>query len=133
HNILRLTRIVWHSRSPMQARLWLAWVEPPSAVGLESVAREKVRVAQPPSAVHTRSCLQERKYSYRRNLPHFEKSGRAHFITFDTYERWQLPPVARDLVLKHCLHDNGTKMQLYIAVVMPDHVHMIFLPLEAET
>jgi putative transposase len=76
--------------------------------------------------------LKERKYSYRRNLPHIEKSGRPHFITFDTHERWELPPAARDLVLKHCLRDNGTKMQLSIAVVMPDHVHMIFVPLEAE-
>jgi REP element-mobilizing transposase RayT len=77
--------------------------------------------------------LKERKYNYRRNLPHFEKDGRAHFITFDTYLRWELPPMARDLVLKHCLHDNGQKMQLYIVVVMPDHVHMIFAPLASET
>src|SRR4029077_8603947 len=66
--------------------------------------------------------MKERKYNYRRNLPHIEK--------FDTYLRWELPPVARDLVLEHCLHDNGSKMRLYIAVVMPDHVHMIFMPFE---
>jgi REP element-mobilizing transposase RayT len=73
-----------------------------------------------------------RKYNYRRNLPHMERRSRAHFITFDTYLRWELPPAARDLVLKHCLHDNGKKMQLYIVVVMPDHMHMIFMPLETE-
>jgi hypothetical protein len=60
------------------------------------------------------------------------RRSRAHFITFDTYLRWELPPAARDLVLQHCLHDNGKKMQLYIVVVMPDHVHMIFMPLETE-
>jgi REP element-mobilizing transposase RayT len=76
--------------------------------------------------------MKARKYDYRRNLPHIEKGSRAHFITFDTYLRWELPPLARDLVLEHCLHDNGTKMRLYIAVVMPDHVHMIFMPLETE-
>ncbi len=76
--------------------------------------------------------MKTRKYDYRRNLPHIEKGGREHFITFDTYLRWELPPLARDLVLEHCVHDNGTKMQLYIAVVMPDHVHMIFMPLETE-
>jgi REP element-mobilizing transposase RayT len=76
--------------------------------------------------------VKERKYRYRRNLPHVEKAGRAHFITFDTYLSWELPPVARDLVLKHCLHENGQKMHLQIAVVMPDHVHMIFIPLENE-
>jgi len=74
--------------------------------------------------------MKVRKYDYRRNLPHIERSGRVHFITFGTYLRWELPPLARDLVLKHCLHDNGKRMQLHIAVVMPDHVHMIFTPLE---
>jgi REP element-mobilizing transposase RayT len=76
--------------------------------------------------------MKNRKYDYRRNLPHIERSGRIHFITFDTYLRWELPPQARDLALKHCLHDHGTKMQLCIAVVMPDHVHRIFMPLEDE-
>src|ERR1051325_6042086 len=74
--------------------------------------------------------MKVRKYDYRRNLPHIELSGREHFITFDTYLKWELPPVARDITLKHCLHDNGSKMRLHIAVVMPDHVHMIFTPLE---
>ena len=31
--------------------------------------------------------------------------------------------------MKHCLHDNGSKMRLLIAVVMPDHVHLVFIPL----
>ena len=89
-------------------------------------------MAQPPPAVLYNLKIKPRKYRYRRNLPHIEKSGRAHFFTFDTYERWELPPLARDLVLQHCLHDNGKKMRLFIAVVMPDHVHLIFMPLEAE-
>lgn len=76
--------------------------------------------------------MKSRKYLYRRNLPHIEKEGRPHFITFDTHEKWQLPPVARDLVLKHCLHDHGSKMKLQVAVVMPDHVHIIFTPLQCE-
>ena len=76
--------------------------------------------------------MKERKYNYRRNLPHIEKAGRAHFITFDTFDRWLLPPAARDLVLKHCLHENGLKLRMLITVVMPDHVHMIFTPLENE-
>ena len=72
-----------------------------------------------------------RKYIYRRNLPHIEKDDREHYITFVTDQRWELPPIARDLILQHCLHDNGIKMHLHIAVVMPDHVHMIFTPLRA--
>jgi putative transposase len=31
-------------------------------------------------------------------------------------------------VLESCLHDNGAKFDLRVAVVMPDHVHMIFTP-----
>jgi REP element-mobilizing transposase RayT len=74
--------------------------------------------------------MKVRKYNYRRNLPHIELSCREHFITFDTYLRWELPPAARDIALRHCLHDNGSKMRLHVAVVMPDHVHMIFEPVE---
>ena len=73
--------------------------------------------------------MKPRKYNYRRNLPHIEKADRAHFITFDTLDRLVLPPEARDLVLQHCLNDNGKKFDLLVAVVMPDHVHMIFTPL----
>ena len=32
-------------------------------------------------------------------------------------------------MLECCLHDNGTKLDLKVAVVMPDHVHLIFTPL----
>ncbi len=75
--------------------------------------------------------MKERKYIYHRNLPHVEKADRAHYATFVTHLRWKLPPAARDLVLTHCLHDNGSKIRLIAAVVMPDHVHMIFSPLRA--
>jgi REP element-mobilizing transposase RayT len=77
--------------------------------------------------------MKPRKYIYQRNLPHIEKDDRAHFITFDAYQRWHLPPAARDIALAHCLHDNGSKMHLHVAVVMPDHVHLIFTPLRCET
>jgi len=33
------------------------------------------------------------------------------------------------VVLDSCLHDNGKLLDLRVAVVMPDHVHMIFTPL----
>ena len=73
--------------------------------------------------------MKKRKYLYRRNLPHIEKDDRPHFITFDTYQRWILPPIARDIALHHCLHDNGSKMTVHVVVIMPDHVHIIFTPL----
>ena len=50
-------------------------------------------------------------------------------MTFCSDKRWILPESVRGLVLESCLHDNGTKFDLRVAVVMPDHVHLIFTPL----
>lgn len=71
----------------------------------------------------------ERKYHYRRYLPHYQKDNRALFITYSTWQRWHLPDVAKSLALESCIRANGRKCQLYAAVVMPDHVHLICLPL----
>src|SRR5579859_118752 len=104
--------LMWHSPgSPSRAGFARDGVEEPPAV----------RKRKKPQSLHI-DFMKDRKYQYRRNLPHIERSTRAHFVTFTTHLRWQLPPPARDLVLRHCLHDHGRKMRLYIAVVMPDHV-----------
>ena len=70
-----------------------------------------------------------RQAFYRRQLPHLQRDDRPHFVTFCTHQRWILPDFARQIVLDCCLHDNDVKMSLYVFVVMPDHVHMIFTPL----
>src|SRR5438132_10860994 len=98
---------------------------------------------RPPHAfhVHQRSALT--KYRYRRRLPHLQKADAAMFVTFCTGGHLALPEDARDLVLEHCLREGGiqsfagegaraTRVHLYAAVVMPDHVHMLFLPLRDE-
>lgn len=66
---------------------------------------------------------------YRRNLPHIQKAYSRHFITFVTKHRVVLPEWARTIVLNSCIHGHGVKYNLYIAVVMPDHVHLILTPL----
>ena len=66
---------------------------------------------------------------YRRNLPHLQRDDKPHFVTFCTHRRWILPDEARSITLSCCIHDNGVKMKLYVAIVMPDHVHVIFTPL----
>jgi REP element-mobilizing transposase RayT len=66
---------------------------------------------------------------YRRQLPHLQCDEKQHFVTFCTDHRWLLPERVRSIVLECCLHDNGVKFDLRVAVVMPDHVHMIFTPL----
>jgi REP element-mobilizing transposase RayT len=66
---------------------------------------------------------------YRRNLPHLQKDFAPHFITFVTKFRWIMPPEACHLVLASCLHDHRIKYDLYVAVVMLDHAHLILTPL----
>ncbi len=67
--------------------------------------------------------------SYRRNLPHLQRDFKPHFITFVTKFRWVLPEWARDIVLSSCCHDHRKQYELYAAVVMPDHVHLVLTPL----
>ncbi|HLV86774.1 MAG TPA: transposase [Candidatus Sulfotelmatobacter sp.] len=66
---------------------------------------------------------------YRRKLPHLQCDDKPHFITFCTEKRWIVPEKVRELILDSCLHDNGTRYDLKVAVVMPDHVHLILTPL----
>lgn len=70
----------------------------------------------------------ERKYEYRRKLPHYQPDFMSFFITFSTHERWILPEDARSLVLQTCLQGNGKNFRLHAGVVMPDHVHLILTP-----
>jgi REP element-mobilizing transposase RayT len=71
--------------------------------------------------------------SYRRNLPHMQRDAAPHFITFNTKFREILPERARDIVLGCCVHDHEKRYRLHVAVVMPDHVHVILTPLVDET
>ncbi|MFC1736439.1 transposase [Candidatus Hydrogenedentota bacterium] len=90
--------------------------------------KAKKNVAPPPSAVLP--AAKPAPHDFRRNLPHFEGNGTPLFITFSTKNRRQLPPKARSLVLEHILYDHKRKMCLICAVVMPDHVHILYTPQE---
>jgi hypothetical protein len=70
--------------------------------------------------------LQRPKYEYRRRPPHYQSTDAALFVTFRTFGSLVLPEPARDLVLKHCLHDHGKRIRLSAAVVMSNHVHLLF-------
>lgn len=72
------------------------------------------------------------KFDYRRRLPHLQKDDHPLFVTFNTDRRWQLIPVARDIVFECCLNEHTKKFDLHAAVVMPDHVHLIYSPLRRE-
>jgi len=66
---------------------------------------------------------------YRRNLPHYQRDYKPHFVTFVTKDRCHLPEWARQIVLDSCVHGHATKYNLRVALVMPDHAHLILTPL----
>jgi REP element-mobilizing transposase RayT len=70
------------------------------------------------------------KYQYRRRLPHFQ-SDAPLFVTFCADGPLVLSEEARDLVLEHILREHG--IDLFAAVVMPDHVHLLLTVLRDET
>jgi REP element-mobilizing transposase RayT len=95
----------------------------------------KNNIGQPPSAVQAEAgpaprSAKKAKAEYRRHLPHLQAEDKPLFVTFATFKRWVLPESIRQVVLRHCLHDHGVKIQVHGVVVMPDHVHIIFTPLK---
>jgi len=68
------------------------------------------------------------RHVYRRRLPHYQTEGRRYFITFNSLNRWTVPPLARDIVLRHIKFDHTRRIWITIALVMPDHVHLIGTP-----
>ncbi len=65
---------------------------------------------------------------YRRNLPHLQRDSKRHFVTCVTKDRWILPDWARNIVLDCILHGDAHRHDLDVAVVMPDHAHLILTP-----
>ena len=65
---------------------------------------------------------------YKKNLPELEIKGSTYFVTFVTWERLELPPEARKVVLDSCLFFHNQRYQLFVAAIMPDHVHLLIKP-----
>jgi REP element-mobilizing transposase RayT len=72
------------------------------------------------------------KHFYRRNLPHIQKFEAVYFVTFKAKGELFLPARARTIVLRHCLFEDRKRIDLHAAVVMPNHVHLLFTALEGE-
>jgi REP element-mobilizing transposase RayT len=73
--------------------------------------------------------LDSNPYQYRRRLPHYQKHGRALFVTFRKMTGEPFVHAARELVLGRCLRGNGCTMCLHAAVIMPDHAHLLLTPI----
>ena len=63
------------------------------------------------------------------NLPHWQIGGSTYFVSFRC-SRGSLPEPALRQVMENIRYDEGRKFDLYLAVVMPDHVHMMIKPKE---
>ncbi len=64
----------------------------------------------------------------RRNLPHWQEPRRVYFITWRCLTGKALSPEERTITLNAIRHWQGIKWQLYAAVIMPDHVHVLAQP-----
>ena len=67
-------------------------------------------------------------YTRRRRLPHFEKPWAIYALTFTTREHRVLSPAARTAVLDALKHFHGSRYEVFAAVVMPDHIHLLWQP-----
>jgi putative transposase len=70
----------------------------------------------------------ERRYYYRRHLPHIQAGCSPLYVSLSTCRRWELPPEARTIVFEHCVREHDARVKMYAFVVMPDHVHLLFSP-----
>jgi len=68
--------------------------------------------------------------SWRRHLPHFQLSAGYYFITFITHNRKSLLLSQKDCIFNALHFLNGKKYDLYAAVVLNDHLHMIINPID---
>ncbi|MFQ5490619.1 MAG: transposase [Phycisphaerae bacterium] len=66
----------------------------------------------------------------RRNLPHIQVPGKTYFVTFRLKEQDVLSAQERTIVLDACRFWDQQKIDVHAAVVMPDHVHLLFSPRE---
>ena len=65
------------------------------------------------------------RYSKRR-LPHFERPWAKYAVAFSTEQRGPLAREERDIVLRSiCYGHEHLQYELYVACVMPDHVHLL--------
>jgi alanyl-tRNA synthetase/REP element-mobilizing transposase RayT len=102
--------------------------------GIELFEREAAKgSARVPRAVsgvppETSSSFAAGANYHRRRLPHFERPWAKYLITFTTQEHRTLSPAARTITLDAIRHFHGSRYELYAAVVMPDHVHILFEP-----
>ncbi|MBI3580983.1 MAG: transposase [Nitrospinae bacterium] len=66
----------------------------------------------------------------KRKLPHWQIGGSWYFVTFRAKN--PLSPKARTIVAECVIYNHKKKYDLGVAVVMPDHVHILLHPIEKD-
>jgi valyl-tRNA synthetase len=62
-----------------------------------------------------------------RHLPHWQLGGSTYFVTF-RIKSGELSDSERQQVLDACFHWHDKRITTHLAVIMPDHVHLIITP-----
>lgn len=65
----------------------------------------------------------------RRCLPHWQQPGSTYFITWRCRDGKALTPEECQITLMALRHWDGIKWTLLVAVVLPDHIHVLAQPL----
>ena len=105
-----LMRSFWLCKKASRKRALRYQVKRPSGTGFQPVNPWK----HPELGVQTR------------HLPHLQTPDATYFVTFRCVKSIEIPGKARDVVLSAVTYWNENKIDLDAAVVMPDHVHIIF-------
>ncbi len=65
----------------------------------------------------------------RRHLPHWTAENAVYFVTFNARST-EFDCTEQTTILEHIKKGNNKYYTLHAAIVMPDHVHMIFVPFQ---
>lgn len=68
--------------------------------------------------------------TWKRHLPHYQLSAGYYFITFATYKRQLLSKASKDCVFNAIAYLDDKKYELYAAVVLDEHVHIVINPID---
>jgi REP element-mobilizing transposase RayT len=78
--------------------------------------------------------LEERLFSYRRNMPHWRLKGSTYYATWCLHESQRtLRDEEKSLIASAIKHFDGKRLKLYAYVVMQDHCHTVLSPHESFT
>ena len=69
----------------------------------------------------------------KRHLPHLQTPESTYFVTFRCRKGLMLSDPAKEILMSAIRHWNGLRLDVDAAVVMPDHVHLIFRILDGSS